>query len=100
MKSLTPLEKLKIREDYLSYCQILPNKINKVLRVVGVGLVGIGVLTWFIPFITLPLISSGLLLCGITLKQVQQLIFVITYKLKNKVFFKPLQIKLRIWFNK
>jgi len=101
MKNLTfPLNKMEIRDNYIKSSWIIPKSINKSLRVFGVCLIVVGVGTWFIPFTTLPLISVGLGLFGITIKQIQQLIYVIYWKIKNKVFFRGLKIKLRIWWNK
>jgi len=96
MKNLTfPLNKMEIRDNYIKSSWIIPKSINKSLRVFGVCLIVVGVGTWFIP-----LISVGLGLFGITIKQIQQLIYVIYWKIKNKVFFRGLKIKLRIWWNK
>lgn len=93
----TSEELMQIREDMLPIISPIRNKVNSLLRVVGVGCLIVAVIPNGLGVIFYPLAFS---LLGISMIDVKHGVFMINYKFKYGVYMRSLRDRLLLWRSK
>ena len=93
----TTKELIQIREDYLNVVNPLHNKVNKVLRVVGVGCLVVAIIPNGLGVIFYPIAFS---LLGISMIDIKRGVFMIKYKIRYGVYIRELKYRLLLWRSK
>lgn len=82
-------KKMDLRESLLKIVTPI-KKQKKNLKVLGFSLIGVGAITFFIPFSTIPLISVGCLCLGVSYDYIKR---IGKYKAKNGIFTREIKNK-------